>query len=113
MVVLVEDLHWADDESLDFLAYLLDVDRDVPMLVLAAMRPTLLERRPDWLATGSRHRRVDLAPLDARASRELARALLHKLPDLPAALRDLVTGSRRRQPVLHRGAGADARSTRA
>jgi class 3 adenylate cyclase len=92
LVVLVEDLHWADDESLDFLSYLLDVDRDVPMLVLAAMRPTLLERRPDWLAMGSRqHRRVDLAPLDRRASRELTHALMQKLPDVPPALRDLVT----------------------
>lgn len=91
MIVLVEDLHWADDESLDFLGYLLDVDRDVPTLVLAAMRPTLLERRPDWLAAGSRHRRVDLVPLDAHASRELTQALMRKLPDLPAALRDRVT----------------------
>jgi len=98
LVVLVEDLHWADDESLDFLGYLLDVDGDVPMLVVAAMRPTLLDRRPDWLATGGRHQRLDLAPLDARASRELARALMHKLPDLPATLRDLVTGAAEGNP---------------
>ena len=99
LVVLVEDLHWADDESLDFLSYLLDVNRDVPMLVLAAMRPTLLERRPDWLATGSRqHRRVDLAPLDPRASRELTHALMRKLPDVPPALRDLVTDAAEGNP---------------
>ncbi|MEP7058076.1 MAG: adenylate/guanylate cyclase domain-containing protein [Caldimonas sp.] len=98
LILLLEDLHWADDESLDFVSYLGDANRDVPMLVLAAMRPTLFERRHDALAIGGRQRRVDLAPLDRRASRELAHALMRKLPDIPAALRDLVTGAAEGNP---------------
>jgi len=98
LVVVLEDLHWADDESLDFLAYLADVNGDVPTLVLAVTRPTLFERRPGWLEAHGRHGRVDLAPLDARASRELARALLRKLREVPVALRDLVTGAAEGNP---------------
>ena len=47
VVLELEDLHWADDESLDFLAYLAEVDRDVPMLVVALQPPALFERRAE------------------------------------------------------------------
>ena len=50
VVLQLEDLHWADNESLDFLAYLAEVDRDVPLLMLACCRPTLFERRASWCA---------------------------------------------------------------
>ena len=50
VVLQLEDLHWADDESLDFLDYLAEVDRDVPLLIVACTRPTLFERRPSWCA---------------------------------------------------------------
>ena len=45
IVLLLEDLHWADDGSLDFLNYLAQVNRDVPMLMLGLTRPTLFDRR--------------------------------------------------------------------
>ena len=92
IVLQLEDLHWADNESLDFLAYLTEVDRDVPLLVLASTRPTLFERRMDWHGGGTEHRRIDLAPLDRAQSATLVDALLRKLPDVPAALRQLLTG---------------------
>jgi class 3 adenylate cyclase/tetratricopeptide (TPR) repeat protein len=92
IVLQLEDLHWADGESLDFLNYLVEVDRDVPMLVLAFARPTLLERRPNWRIAQGIHQRIDLAPLDERASRDLASELLKKLPQVPATLRELVAG---------------------
>ena len=44
IVLLLDDLHWADDGSLDFLNYLGQVNRDVPMLMLGLTRPTLFER---------------------------------------------------------------------
>ena len=68
IVLQLEDLHWADDASLDFLDYLAEVNRDVPMLLLALTRPTLFERRADW-PDRPRHQRIDLAPLDKAASR--------------------------------------------
>ena len=98
VVLQLEDLHWADGESLDFLNYVVEVNRDVPLLVLAFARPQLFERRTDWRSTEGIHQRVDLALLDKRASRDLANELLKKLPEIPAALRELVTSSAEGNP---------------
>jgi tetratricopeptide (TPR) repeat protein len=97
-ILQLEDLHWADDESLDFLNYLAEVNRDVPLLILAFTRPTLFERRNDWRSTEGRHERIDLHPLDKSGSRLLANELLRKLPEVPAALRELITGGAEGNP---------------
>ncbi len=94
IVLQLEDLHWADNESLDFLTYLADVNRDVPMLMLSLSRPTLFERRGDWRLigenTGVTHQRIDLAPLDSQNGRQLANELLKKLDSIPLALCELL-----------------------
>jgi class 3 adenylate cyclase/tetratricopeptide (TPR) repeat protein len=94
----LEDLHWADNESLDFLNYLAEVNRDVAMLIVSFARPTLFERRTDWNSTEGIHQRVDLAPLGKDMSRLLASELLKKLPEIPGALRELVTGGSEGNP---------------
>ena len=91
VLLQLEDLHWADNESLDFLSSLAQVEADVPLLIVASTRPTLFERRVDWHG-GDRHGRIDLLPLDKAQSRTLADELLRKLPEVPAALRELLTG---------------------
>src|SRR5712692_8708095 len=48
LMVVIEDLHWADDGVLDFLDYLADWAGGVPLLILCTARPELLERRPGW-----------------------------------------------------------------
>jgi class 3 adenylate cyclase/tetratricopeptide (TPR) repeat protein len=98
VILQLEDLHWADGESLDFLNYVSEVNRDVPLLVMSFTRPTLFERRTDWSSTEGIHTRIDLHPLDKRASRELANELLKKLSDIPAALRELLTSSAEGNP---------------
>ena len=45
--VLVEDLHWADDELCDLLAMLAERVAG-PLLLLATARPELLDQRPGW-----------------------------------------------------------------
>jgi class 3 adenylate cyclase len=98
IILHLDDLQWADNASLDFLNYLAQVNRDVPMLVVSATRPTLFERRRDWSSIQGIHRRIELEPLDRRASRELALELLKKLPGIPAALRELITGGAEGNP---------------
>ena len=98
VVLQLEDLHWADSESLDFLNYLAEVNRDAPLLVLGFTRPTLFERRPDWSSTEGMHTRIDLRPLSKGYSRDLANELLKKLPEIPAALRELLTSSAEGNP---------------
>ena len=92
VVLQLDDLQWADDASLDFLNYLVQVNRDVPLLIIALTRPTLFERRSDWVGTEGPYQRIDIAPLDKTGSRLLANELLKNLAEVPAALRELITG---------------------
>jgi class 3 adenylate cyclase/tetratricopeptide (TPR) repeat protein len=48
LVVVFEDIHWADDGLLDFIDHLAGWASGVPLLVLCTARPELLVRRPDW-----------------------------------------------------------------
>ena len=48
LVLVFEDLHWADDGLLDFVDQLADWATGVPILVLGTARPELLDRRSDW-----------------------------------------------------------------
>ena len=48
LVLVFEDLHWADEGLLDFVDHLVDWARGVPLLVVCTARPELLERRPGW-----------------------------------------------------------------
>ena len=90
VVLLLEDLHWADEGSLEFLKFLCDVNRDMPLLMIALTRPALFERRDDlaWIAA---QRRITLAALDGPASRQLAGELLQRLPEVPPTLVELVS----------------------
>lgn len=62
------------------------VVREVPVLILAAARPELLERRPHWDAGARDATRIDLSPLDAAEARRLLAALLPGSPTLPERL---------------------------
>jgi DNA-binding SARP family transcriptional activator len=53
LVLVVDDLHRADDSLLDFVSGFADLSR-VPVFVVASARPELLERRPEW-GGGKRH----------------------------------------------------------
>ena len=97
IVLLLEDLHWADEGSLDFLARLTRSSRDVPMLILGLTRPTLFERFASWPGNVDGHR-IELGPLDQSASRLLANELLKKLPEVPTALQALITGGAEGNP---------------
>ncbi|HEY3522311.1 MAG TPA: AAA family ATPase [Candidatus Limnocylindrales bacterium] len=48
LILVFEDLHWADDGLLDFVDHLVDWASGVPILVVCTARPELLERRPGW-----------------------------------------------------------------
>jgi class 3 adenylate cyclase/tetratricopeptide (TPR) repeat protein len=85
VVLLFEDLHWADTGTLDFLDHLLDWTRDLPMLVVTLARPDLLERRPSW-GGGRRHfLGLTLDPLPEVAMRELLAGLVPGLPERAVA----------------------------
>ena len=92
LLLLLDDLHWADDGSLDFVEHLMATHADLPLLVVGLTRPTLYERRPAWGSTAGRPARIDVPQLDARYSEELVTALLAQLDDVPSALREMIVG---------------------
>jgi len=52
LVLVVEDLHWADPAMLEFLQHLVERSEGLPLLIVATARPELLERSPAWAETG-------------------------------------------------------------
>jgi class 3 adenylate cyclase/tetratricopeptide (TPR) repeat protein len=79
LVLVFEDLQWADDGLLDFVDHLVEWARDVPMLVVCTARPELLARRPGWGGGKPNAATLSLPPL---ADEEIAR-LLAALLDQP------------------------------
>ena len=79
VVLVVEDLQWADDGLLDFLDHLLDTVH-VPLFVLTMSRPEIQQRRPQW-GTGRRATSVYLEPLNDSVMAEIVDCLVDGLPD--------------------------------
>ena len=86
VVLTLDDLHWADDGSLDAIEHLASAGRDIPLLLLCAARPELLHRRPGWGTGWPAHRLLTLQPLDTDDRQALARSLLSPLQQHPDAL---------------------------
>jgi class 3 adenylate cyclase/tetratricopeptide (TPR) repeat protein len=83
LVLVFEDLHWADDGLLDFVDHLVEWATGVPVLVLASARPELLDRRPNWGGGKLNATTLAVSPLgDADAARVIAAVLERTL--LPA-----------------------------
>jgi class 3 adenylate cyclase len=86
-VVVVEDLHWAEEDLLDLLDRIVG-EAHGPLLVLTTARPELLDQRPHW---GAGHRNTStiwLEPLRAGESALLVDGLLAF--EAPAEIRDLL-----------------------
>ena len=84
VVLVLDDIQWADTLLLDFIEHLVEWVKDVPVFVLALARPELRDIRPE-LVTVSRwaSEAVHLGGLDADATAELAAKVLGaaRLPD--------------------------------
>ncbi|KYF86908.1 protein kinase, partial [Sorangium cellulosum] len=90
IVILCDDIQWADGASLDLIDELLVRAEDLPVLAVCAARPELLERLPAWGQGKAGHLRVDLAPLARRHMEEMVRDWLRRVPGLsPSVVRTL------------------------
>lgn len=98
VLILLEDVHWADDASLDLVSTLLTREKGLRLFVLALARPTLYERRPSWGEGLECHRRIDLGLLSKWDSRKLVEDILSRVEDLPASLRDMVVNGSEGNP---------------
>ncbi|HEY7018903.1 MAG TPA: AAA family ATPase [Gaiellaceae bacterium] len=80
LVLVFEDLHWADPAVLDFVDHLVDWASGVPLLVVCTARPELLARRPDWGGGKQNAITITLSPLSDEDTGNLVRALLEDAP---------------------------------
>jgi class 3 adenylate cyclase len=83
LVLVFEDIQWADDGLLDFIEHLVDWVHGVPTFILCTARLELLERRPAWGGGKLNAATVSLAPLSDDETALLISALSER-PLLPA-----------------------------
>jgi class 3 adenylate cyclase/tetratricopeptide (TPR) repeat protein len=99
LILVVEDVHWAEDILLDLLEDLPGSLRDVPVLLLATARPEIIERRPGWVGGDSEFRTLDLAPLPEAESVRLVQNLLGDA-EPPVGLVEAITGAAEGNPLF-------------
>jgi class 3 adenylate cyclase/tetratricopeptide (TPR) repeat protein/type II secretory pathway predicted ATPase ExeA len=65
LVVVVEDIHWAEPSLLDLLEHVATLATGVPLLLLCLARPELIDEHPSWADAGERGEVISLEPLSA------------------------------------------------
>jgi predicted ATPase/class 3 adenylate cyclase len=78
LVLVLEDLQWADEAMLDFVDHLVEWASGVPLLVLCTARPELLDRRPGWGGGKLNSTLVALSPLSEEDTARLIALLLER-----------------------------------
>jgi class 3 adenylate cyclase/tetratricopeptide (TPR) repeat protein len=89
LVLVFEDLHWADDGLLDFVDELAEGSRGMPLLVVGTARPELMSRRAGWGGGKANALTISLSPLSDEDTARLANAVLERTvvpAELQAAL---------------------------
>jgi ABC-type oligopeptide transport system substrate-binding subunit/class 3 adenylate cyclase/ribosomal protein L40E len=100
VLMLLEDLHWTDDSSLDTLNHLALALVDQPLMIVSAAQPALLERRPHWGEGQPFHRRLQLEPLSRRNTRRLLEDILQKVDRVPDTLTEPVIAGAEGNPFF-------------
>jgi class 3 adenylate cyclase/predicted ATPase len=80
LVLVFEDLHWADDGLVAFVDYVLDWSRHHPIFVIALARPDIADRHPSFPGSTRSATTLPLEPLDDAAMGELLTGLVPELP---------------------------------
>jgi class 3 adenylate cyclase/tetratricopeptide (TPR) repeat protein len=103
-VLVFDDLHWADEASLDLLLNMIELVKDAPLLVICLTRPdkdaptwSMLQRARQEL--GDLYTEVMLEPLDAAHAHELLGNLLY-IEDLPEGVRNLILNKAEGNPFF-------------
>jgi class 3 adenylate cyclase len=89
LVLVFEDLHWADEGLLDFLDHLVDRASGVPLLIICTSRPEILSRRPGWGGGKPNALTISLSPLSEAEAARLVASLVERAV-IPARVRSEV-----------------------
>jgi class 3 adenylate cyclase/predicted ATPase len=89
-LIFLEDIHWADQGSLDFFHHLMTSEPDLPLLIIGLTRSTLFDVRTEWGTAPVHSQRIDLLPLSRENSLRLVEEILQRVPVIPPALTELI-----------------------
>jgi class 3 adenylate cyclase/tetratricopeptide (TPR) repeat protein len=81
VVMVFEDLQWADDGLLDFIEEMLAWSRGRSIYIITLSRPELMDRRPTWGAGQRAFTSLGLEPLTDEDMRQLLAGLVPGLPE--------------------------------
>ena len=90
VVLLLDDIHWADNGSLELIEYLAKLETNLPIFILCTTRPRLDESHPNWGNNFPLCEVIRIKSLDLSASRELVTEILQNVSDLPPELVETV-----------------------
>jgi class 3 adenylate cyclase/tetratricopeptide (TPR) repeat protein len=76
LVLVFEDIHWAEEPLLELIEHLASWVRQTPLLILCFARPELLDVRPGWGGGRVRATAIELEPLGSAESEQLVDALV-------------------------------------
>jgi class 3 adenylate cyclase/tetratricopeptide (TPR) repeat protein len=96
LVLVLDDIHWAEPALLDLLEYVATFAQDAALFVLCTARPDLFESRPAWAAPRSNATLVILEPLRGEESD----ALVAAFGDLSDDLRDRIVAAAEGNPLF-------------
>jgi class 3 adenylate cyclase/tetratricopeptide (TPR) repeat protein len=99
LVVMFDDVHWAEATFLDLIEHIADWSREAPLLLLCLARPELLDSRPAWGGGKLNATSVLLEPLDDAQSERLVENLLGQA-ELDPAVRARIVGAAEGNPLF-------------
>ena len=85
VILLFEDMQWADQSLVDFVDYLMNWSKNHPIFVVVQGRPEFLDKHPGWGAGRRGATTLSLDPLSQEAMDELLAGLVPGLPDATRA----------------------------
>jgi class 3 adenylate cyclase/tetratricopeptide (TPR) repeat protein len=97
LVLVIEDIHWADEGLLDLIEYLARW-AEGPLVILCLSRHELLERRQSWGGGVPNATTIVLEPLDESEGSRLVDGLLGAA--VPPAFRDRIVGLAEGNPLF-------------
>jgi class 3 adenylate cyclase/tetratricopeptide (TPR) repeat protein len=89
LVLILDDIHWAEPSLLDLVEHVADTSAGVPLLILCTARHEVLEDAPGFLADRHRAHVIELQELSRADTARVLRNLIGDV-QLPAALEDRI-----------------------
>jgi class 3 adenylate cyclase/tetratricopeptide (TPR) repeat protein len=99
LILIFDDLHWAEQTLLDLVDHIADWSREAPVLLLCMARPEFLDSRPGWGGGKMNAATILLEPLSEDEAETLIENLLAG-SDLSDKVRQRITASAEGNPLF-------------